>query len=173
MRFSHSNRFQADFNSFFAAKGLAPLLHTNVSCRSGNWMQGGTMIAAAIKPQLHGSTENHLDRVLQNELDKLQQRVAETAKGEFFFYLTDSAKELVLVNSTEQHYDARRLKLAIERLIVYPLANLLATDRIQVGDMIRIDRDRNQPGLNFRREVEELAPPLGHLGSRAIPGLFL
>jgi ATP-dependent Clp protease ATP-binding subunit ClpA len=131
------------------------------------------MIAAAIKQQLVGSTQDHLDGVLAKELDQLQQRVAETAKGEFFFYLTDSAKELVLVNSTEQHYDARRLKLAIERLIVYPLANLLATDLIQVGDMIRIDRDRTQPGLNFRREGEELAPALGHLGPRAIPGLFL
>jgi ATP-dependent Clp protease ATP-binding subunit ClpA len=131
------------------------------------------MIAAAIKQQLVGSTQDHLDGVLAKELDQLQQRVAETAKGEFFFYLTDSAKEFLLVNATERHYDARRLKLAIERLIVYPLANLLATDRIQVGDTIRIDRDRNQPRLNFRPEVQELASPLRHLGPEAIAGLFL
>ena len=128
------------------------------------------MIAAAIKQQLDGSTQNHLDSVLENELDKLQQRVAETAKGEFFFYVTDSAKELLL---TEQHYDARRLKLAIERLIVYPLANLFATDRIQVGDMIRIDRDHDQPRLNFIREVEDLAAALRQLEARAIAGAFL
>jgi ATP-dependent Clp protease ATP-binding subunit ClpA len=126
------------------------------------------MIAAAIKPQLHGSTENHLDSVLQNELDKLQQRVAETAKGEFFFYVTDSGKELLLLNATEQHYDARRLKLAIERLIVYPLANLLATDRIEVGDMIRIDRDYDQPRLNFIREVHDPAAPLREREAEAI-----
>ena len=107
------------------------------------------MMAAAMKQQSDGSTENHLDRVLEQELDQLQQRVAETAKGEFFFYVTDLAKELLLLNATEQHYDARRLKLTIERLIVYPLANLFATDRIQVGDMIRIDRDGDQPRLNF------------------------
>ncbi len=52
------------------------------------------MIAAAIKQQLDGSAQNHLDSVLENELDKLQQRVAETAKGEFFFYVTDSASLL-------------------------------------------------------------------------------
>jgi len=131
------------------------------------------MTAARIKQQFDGSTQNHLDSALAKELDHLRQRVAETAKGEFFFYLTDSARELVLVNATEQHDDPRRLKLAIERLIVYPLANLFATDRIQVGDMIRIDRDRNQPGLNFRREVEELPPPLRHLGPEAIAGPFL
>jgi ATP-dependent Clp protease ATP-binding subunit ClpA len=131
------------------------------------------MIAAAIKQQFDGPTENHLDSVLAKELDHLQQRVAETAKGEFFFYVTDSAREFLLVNATERHYDARRLKLAIERLIVYPLANLFATDRIQVGDMIRIDRDHDQPRLNFIREVEELAAPLRQLGPGAIPGLFL
>ncbi len=128
------------------------------------------MMTAAVKQQLDGSTQNHLDSVLAKELDQLQQRVAETARGEFVFYVTDSAKELLL---TEQHYDARRLKLAIERLIVYPLANLFATDRIQVGDMIRIDRDHDQLRLNFIREVEELAPPLRHLEAEAIPGLFL
>ena len=131
------------------------------------------MIAAAIKQQLHESIQNHLDSVLAKELDQLRQRVAETAKGEFFFYVTDSAREFLLVNATERHYDARRLKLAIERLIVYPLANLLATDRIEVGDMIRIDRDHDQPRLNFIREVEELAPLLGHLEPQAIPGLWL
>ena len=131
------------------------------------------MIAAAIKQQLDGSAQNHLDSVLENELDKLQQRVAETAKGEFGFYVTDSAREFLLLNATEQHYDARRLKLTIERLIVYPLANLLATDRIQVGDMIRIDRDHDQPRLSFIREVEDLAPPLRHLEAAAIAGAFL
>jgi ATP-dependent Clp protease ATP-binding subunit ClpA len=131
------------------------------------------MIAAAIKQQLDGSTQNHLDSVLAKELDQLQQRVAETAKGEFFFYVTDSAKELLLLNATEQHYEARRLKLTIESLIVYPLANLFATDRIQVGDMIRIDRDHDQPGLNFIREVEDLAPPLRQLEAEAIAGAFL
>ena len=33
------------------------------------------MIAAAIKQQLDGSTQNHLDSVLAKELDRLQQRV--------------------------------------------------------------------------------------------------
>ena len=131
------------------------------------------MIAAAIKQQLDRSTQNHLDGVLAKELDQLQQRVAETAKGEFFFYLTDSAKELLLRNATEPHYDPRRLKLAIERHVVYPLANLFATDRIQVADRIRIDRDHHQPRLNFIREVEELAPLLRHLEPQAIPGLLL
>jgi ATP-dependent Clp protease ATP-binding subunit ClpA len=110
------------------------------------------MAAAAMKQQSERSTQNHLDGVLAKELDQLRQRVAEAAKGEFFFYITDSAREFLLLNTTEQGYDARRLKLAIERLIVFPLANLFATDRIQTGDTIRIDRDDDQPRLNFIRE---------------------
>jgi hypothetical protein len=45
----------------------------------------------------------------------------------------------------------------IERHIVYPLANLFATDHIHVGDNVRIDWDHNQDRLNFTREVKDLA----------------
>jgi hypothetical protein len=148
-------------NRFSLQKVLAPLLHTNVSCglqETGS--QGGTMIAAAMKQQSDGTTENHLDSVVAKELDQLQRRVAEAGKGEFFFYLTDSAKGLLLLEANLQQHDLRRLKLAIERLVVYPLANLFATDRIQVGDMIRIDWDRDQPGFDFISEPAPDASPL-------------
>ncbi len=131
------------------------------------------MTAAAIRQQLDPSTRNELDKVLENELDQLQQRVLETAKGEFFFDVTASAKEFLLLKGTEQGYGALRLKLEIERHVVYPLANLFATDQIHVGNMIRIDRDHNQLGLNFTREVEDLVTPLRHLEAEAIAGLFL
>jgi ATP-dependent Clp protease ATP-binding subunit ClpA len=114
-----------------------------------------------------------LDKVLQTELDQLQRRVLETAKGEFFFDVTGSAKEFLLLKGTEQGYSAQRLKLEIERHIVYPLANLFATDQIHVGDMIRIDRDHNQPRLNFTREVEDLVTPFRRLEAEVIAGLFL
>ena len=131
------------------------------------------MKTAAIKQQSDPWPQNHLDDVLEEELDRLQQRVSETAKGEFFFYLTDRAKEFLLRKATEQH-DVQRLKLAIERHVVYPLANLFATDQIQVGDMVRIERDYNQPGLDFIREVEDLAtPPFRRIEAEAIAGLFL
>jgi ATP-dependent Clp protease ATP-binding subunit ClpA len=131
------------------------------------------MRAAAIRQQSHPSTRNELDKVLQTELDQLQRRVLETAKGEFFFDVTGSAKEFLLLKGTEQGYSAQRLKLEIERHIVYPLANLFATDQIHVGDMIRIDRDHNQPRLNFTREVEDLVTPFRRLEAEVIAGLFL
>jgi len=131
------------------------------------------MRAAAIRQQSDPSTRNELDKVLENELDQLQRRILETARGEFFFDVTRSAKEFLLQKGSEQPHGAERLKLAIECHVVYPLANLFATDQIQAGDTIRIDRDHYQPCLNFIREVEDLVAPLRHLEAEATAGLFL
>lgn len=132
------------------------------------------MKTAAMKQQSDPWPQNHLDDVLEKELDLLQQRVSETAKGEFFFYLTGPARDFLLLIAAEQRYDVQRLKLAIEGHVVYPLANLFATDQIQAGDMVRIERDYHQPGLNFIREGEDLAiPPFRHIEAEAIAGLFL
>ena len=123
---------------------------------------------AAIRQQANSSPRNHLEKVLETELDLLQQRVLETAKGEFLFHVTASAREFLLLKGTEQRYGAERLKLAIERHIVYPLANLLATDQIHVGDMVCIDRDHNQPCLNFIREVKNPVTPFRRLEPEVI-----
>jgi ATP-dependent Clp protease ATP-binding subunit ClpA len=131
------------------------------------------MRAAAIKQQSDPRPQNHLDDVLEKELDQLQQRVLETAKGEFFFYVTDSAKEFLLLKATEHSYVAELLKSAMERHIVYPLANLFATDQVHLGDTVRIELDRNRPRLNFVREIEDVPIPNRHLEAEAIAGSFL
>ncbi len=46
------------------------------------------------------------------------------------------------------------MKRAIERHIVYPLANLLATEQVKLGDLIKIDWDREHKNLTFVRESE-------------------
>ena len=125
---------------------------------------------AAVRQRSGFATRNYLEKVLENELDLLQQRVLEPAKGEFFFYLTGSATEFLLLNATEQSFSEQRLKLAIERHIVYPLANLFATDQIHLGDMVRINQDHNQPRLNFIREAKDLATPLRRFEPQALAG---
>jgi len=62
--------------------------------------------------------------------------------------------------------------LVIERHIVYPLANLFATDHIHVGDNVRIDWDHNQDRLNFTREVKDLATPVRHVEPEALAGFL-
>src|SRR5690242_9402019 len=102
----------------------------------------------------HPLQRMQLEQVLDIELGQVQQRVLETARGQFLFRVTSAAREFLLQEGTDQRYGARHLKRAIERNIVYPLANLLATEQIHVGDLVRIDWDGEQPNLMFVRESE-------------------
>jgi ATP-dependent Clp protease ATP-binding subunit ClpA len=107
----------------------------------------------------HPLQRAQLEKVLDIELSQVQQRVLETAKGQFLFRLTDSAREFLLQEGTDQRYGARHLKRAIERHIVYPLANLLATEQVHLGDLVCIDWNKAEDRLLFVREGENLAIP--------------
>src|SRR5712664_2011692 len=102
----------------------------------------------------HSLNRKQLAEVLQIELGQLQQRVLETAKGQFLFHVTDAGREFLLNEGTDQRYGARHLKRAIERHVVSPLANLLATGQVQAGDMLCIDWDPRVGGLVFWKENE-------------------
>src|SRR6201997_640273 len=83
----------------------------------------------------HPLQRTQLEEVLEIELGQVQQRVLETARGQFLFRVTSAAREFLLLEGTDQRYGARHLKRAIERNIVYPLANLLATEQVHIGDL--------------------------------------
>ncbi len=125
---------------------------------------------AAARQQSDPAPRNYLEKVLETELDLLQQRVLETAKGEFFFYLTGSATQFLLLMVPEEDLGEQRLKSAIESHVVYPLADLLATDQILAGDMVRIERDQNQDRLTFNREVKDLVTSLRRLEPEVMAG---
>ena len=102
----------------------------------------------------HPLQRAQLQEVLDIELADVQRRVLETAKGQFLFRVTDAGRDFLLREGTDQRYGARHLKRAIERYVVYPLANLLATDQVHVGDLVRIDWDGEHNELTFVREGE-------------------
>jgi ATP-dependent Clp protease ATP-binding subunit ClpB len=102
----------------------------------------------------HPLQRDQLQEVLGIELGLVQQRVLETAKGQFLFRVTEPGREFLLKEGTDQRYGARHLKRAIERHVVYPLANLLATEQVHLGDLVRIDWDGQHNGLTFIREGE-------------------
>ena len=108
----------------------------------------------------HPLQRNQLEEVLEIELGQVQQRVLETARGQFLFRVTSAAREFLLQEGTDQRYGARHLKRAIERNIVYPLANLLATEQVHIGDLICIDLDKKESCLTFTREGENLTMPV-------------
>jgi ATP-dependent Clp protease ATP-binding subunit ClpA len=107
----------------------------------------------------HPLHRTQLEQVLDIELSMVQQRVLETAKGQFLFRVTEPGRDFLLEEGTDQRYGARHLKRAIERYVVFPMANLLATDQVHSGDLICIDRDRAENKLTFVREGENLVMP--------------
>jgi ATP-dependent Clp protease ATP-binding subunit ClpB len=120
----------------------------------------------------HPLKREQLQQVLDIELSQVQRRVLDTANGQFLFRVTDSGRDFLLQEGTDQRYGARHLKRAIERNVVYPLANLLATDQVNLGDLVCIDWDRSHNRLTFVREgegalIQNPSPQAGGLANSA------
>jgi ATP-dependent Clp protease ATP-binding subunit ClpA len=85
----------------------------------------------------------------------VQQRVETAAASKpFLLDVTSSAREFLLMEGTDFRYGARHLKRAIERLLVQPLSNLMATGQIRRGDCIRVSHEDGSAALVFGREPE-------------------
>jgi ATP-dependent Clp protease ATP-binding subunit ClpB len=95
--------------------------------------------------------ENHLRDILDLELQAVQDRIVSSARAKFLFSCTDRAKELLLNEGMDLRYGARHLKRSIERLLVYPLSNLVATEQIEFGDLIYVDIDSEKRELIFSK----------------------
>ena len=65
---------------------------------------------------------------------------------------TDDSKEFLLREGTDLKYGARHLKRSIERHLVFPLSNLIATGQIKQGDIIKVDLNNDRDKLMFVRE---------------------
>ena len=107
----------------------------------------------------HPLRSEQLEQILEIELGMVQQRVLETAKGRFLFRVTQPARDFLLREGTDMKYGARHLKRAIERHVVYPLASLLATEQVSLGDVISIEWDGLEAGLKFSKETQGAAVP--------------
>jgi ATP-dependent Clp protease ATP-binding subunit ClpB len=93
-----------------------------------------------------------LNQICEIELGMVQQRVLQTAKERFLFQVTQPARDFLLREGTNLQYGARHLKRAIERYLTCPLASLLATEQVSMGDVISIDWDGKENGLRFWKE---------------------
>lgn len=101
----------------------------------------------------------HLEHILEIELGMVQQRILQaTGNHQFVFSCTPAVKSFLLVEGTDPKYGARHLKRAIEKNIVFPLANLVATGQIKLGDFIRIDMKESI--FTFTKEAEGALVPV-------------
>jgi len=102
-----------------------------------------------------GSAE--LKKILDIELNLVQQRIFNSSSERaFVFTVSDSSKDFLLAEGTDLKYGARHLKRAIERLLVQPMANLIATKQVCGGDLVRVDYNDATRELRFVREAEGL-----------------
>ena len=98
-----------------------------------------------------------LGRILSLELNQLQQRIFNSSNSmPFVFNVTQDAREFLLREGTDMKYGARHLKRAIERSLVHPLSNLIASDQVHGGDLLRIDFDADEGALTFMKEAENM-----------------
>ena len=102
----------------------------------------------------------HLQQILEIELGMVQQRVLMAAgANQFVFNCTPQVKSFLLAEGTDPKYGARHLKRAIERHLVFPLANLVATGQVKLGDFIRVDL-LGESKLTFVKEAEGAMVPV-------------
>jgi ATP-dependent Clp protease ATP-binding subunit ClpA len=99
-----------------------------------------------------------LRKVLGMELNMVQQRIFSTAaSAPFVFSATEAAKDYLLREGTDLKYGARHLKRAVDRNLVHPLSNLMATEQVRGGDLVRVDWDASGSRLTFTKEAEDVA----------------
>lgn len=97
--------------------------------------------------------DEHLRQILEIELGAVQERVMRGSGDKFVFKCSDAAKKFLLDEGIDFKYGARHLKRAIERFLVYPLSNLVATGQIGMGDLLIVDYSPEVGKLVFSKEA--------------------
>ena len=112
--------------------------------------------------------EAELRKILEIELGVLQQQIFSSGKNDFVLHASEGAKEHLLREGTDMKYGARHLKRAIERLMVQPISNLIATGQVRRGDLVEVGY--SECGITFCKldndltmqemaEMTNLTPP--------------
>jgi ATP-dependent Clp protease ATP-binding subunit ClpA len=124
--------------------------------------------------------EHHLRQILELELQAVQDRIMKSAGTKFVFQCSDAAKDFLLEEGIDFKYGARHLKRAIERFMVYPLSNLVATEQVGLGDLVYVDFDESRGKLSFSKRSggaliadaqeaeDDAAPPAAKSGGAAV-----
>jgi hypothetical protein len=96
----------------------------------------------------------------------------DTGRGQFLFRVAPAARRFLLQEGTDIKYGARHLKRAIEKFVVYPLANLRATEQVSFGDVLVVDWNGTTSHLSFEKDGNatmelEIANLVGQLAAES------
>jgi ATP-dependent Clp protease ATP-binding subunit ClpA len=100
--------------------------------------------------------DEHIRQILELELRAVQERIMSSVETPFLFQCSEGAKECLLKEGIDYKYGARHLKRAIERLLVYPLSNLMASEQIGLDDLVYVDADPITMELTFSKRRADL-----------------
>jgi ATP-dependent Clp protease ATP-binding subunit ClpB len=112
--------------------------------------------------------DEHLKEILDIEIGAIQTRILFAVGGnQFVFNVKPRAKQALLAEGTDLKFGARHLKRALERNLVFPMANLVATAQIKLGDFIVVEYEGEIPEqgqapkgtYTFTREAEDVMVP--------------
>jgi ATP-dependent Clp protease ATP-binding subunit ClpA len=92
-----------------------------------------------------------LRQIIELELMLVQRRILSTGKESFVIHCADEAKDFLIAEGFDRRYGARPLKRAIERHLVIPLSNLIATRQVAGGEVVCVDVNNEARELHFKK----------------------
>ena len=113
-------------------------------------------------------TREALRQIIELELAMVQRRILSTRNGRngaFLINCTDGAKDFLLAEGFDRRYGARPLKRAIERHLIIPLSNLIATRQVARGEVVCVDVDDEACELCFKKAPDLTMAPLNTSGT--------
>ncbi|MEW5974895.1 MAG: AAA family ATPase [Acidobacteriota bacterium] len=78
-------------------------------------------------------------RILDLELCAIQSRIRQSSDGKFVLNCTEAARKALLSEGVDANYGARHLKRVLERRVVVPAANLLASGQLASQERLIVD----------------------------------
>jgi len=113
-------------------------------------------------------TEEGLRKILDLELDKVQDRILST--GRFILLSTSRrAKDFLLKEGTSAEYGARELRRAIERFLVSRVTRLIATRQAKSGDMVLADYEPEEKKIVFHLQADVVDIPTAPIYTPPVP----
>ena len=119
----------------------------------------------------HSLHESAVRRILELELEAVQRRILAAGRSPFVLKCSDSVKDFLLKEGFDRRYGARPLKRAIERRLVLPISNLIATGQISGGDVLLVEMDEMEEELRFSKG-RGMAAAMGAESARPSAGKY-
>ena len=101
----------------------------------------------------HNLNKDHLKQIVRLEVKKVADRLKEQGVT---MTITDAALEKLVAEGYDQHYGARPLRRAIQRLVEDPLAEEMLAHPLQYGEQVQVDVDQDGK-IVFRRTAPSAA----------------